>query len=83
MMKTKSVLSSIMAGIVSAMLSYGALISPANLAAIAIRRKMPDAWFSGLITWYAMFVVGGISLVVAALAFRMVYKRTMSSTPRS
>jgi hypothetical protein len=73
-MKTKALVEGILAGAVSAIFCYWALISPATLAAIAIRRKMPDAWFSGLITWYAMFAVIVVSIVVAGIACRMIYK---------
>lgn len=78
-MKIKALFGGIVAGVVSAILSYSALISPATVAAIAIRRKMPNAWFSGLITWYAAFVVIGMSLVIAGVAFRMVYKHSTQS----
>jgi len=73
-MKLKVVFESILAGVISAMLSYGALSLPATLAAIALRRKTPNAWFSGLVVWYAHFVVIGISIIVAGVACLMVYK---------
>jgi hypothetical protein len=82
-MKIKAVLERILAGVISAIFSYSALISPATVAAIAIRHKMPDAWFSGLITWYATFVVLGVSLVIAGVACRFVYKQVAGSTPRA
>jgi len=80
-MKIKALVEGILAGVVSAIFCYWALISPATLAAIAIRRKMPDAWFSGLITWYAMFAVIGVSMAVAGVASRVIYKH--ASTPRA
>jgi hypothetical protein len=43
---------------------------------------MPDAWFSGLITWYAAFTVIGISIATAVIAGRKVYKHVMRTTPR-
>jgi hypothetical protein len=70
-MKTKAIFEGILAGVISAVLSYRALISPATLGALAIRRKMPQAWFSGLITWYAAFVVIGVSIVIAGVAYRI------------
>jgi uncharacterized membrane protein len=82
-MKIKAVFESILVGVVLAIFSYSALISPATVAAIAIRHKMPDAWFAGLITWYAAFVVLGVSLVIAGVACRFVYKHVAGSTPRS
>jgi predicted phage tail protein len=83
MRKIKAVLESVLAGVISAIFSYSALIAPAIIAASAIRRKMPDAWFSGLITWYATFIVLGVSLVIAGVACRMVYKQAVGSTPKA
>jgi len=80
--RTKAIFESISAGAISAILSYSALISPATVAAMAIRRKMPNAWFSGLIGWYASFLVIGVSIVIAGVASRMVYKHAAGSTPR-
>lgn len=80
-MKIKALVEGILAGVVSAVFCYWALISRATVAAIAIRRKMPEAWFSGLIDWYATFAVIGVSMVVAVVACRMVYKH--ASTPRA
>jgi len=82
-MKIKAVLESIMVGVVLAIISYHELKTPAYLAAVALRRRMPDAWFSGLITWYALFIVIGISMVIAGVACRMVYKHAVGSTPRA
>jgi uncharacterized membrane protein YhaH (DUF805 family) len=76
-MKTKAILTSALLGVVLAILCYFALIAPATVAALAIRRKMPDAWFSGLIVWYATFVVIGVSTVAASIACRMTYKRML------
>jgi hypothetical protein len=82
-MKIKVVLESAVVGIVLAILSYHELRGPAYLAATALRRKMPDAWFSGLIVWYADFAVIAISIVIAGVACRMVYKHVAAgSTPR-
>jgi hypothetical protein len=80
-MKIKAIFEGILAGIISAILSYYLLISRATIAATVIRRKMPNAWFSGLIVWYATFVVIGISIVIAGVACRMVYKRVTGSRP--
>jgi hypothetical protein len=82
-MKIKATFEGILAGAVLAIFSYCALISPATIVAIKIRHKMPDAWFAGLITWYAAFVVLGVSLVIAGVAGRSVYKHVAGSTPRS
>ena len=82
-MKIKAILAGILVGAISAILSYYALISPATVAAIAMRRKMPDAWFSGLIVWYATFIVILVSIVVAGVASRVVYRHVADSAPRS
>lgn len=66
-MKIRAAFGGIVAGIVSTIVSYSVLMSRATLAAMAIRRKMPNAWFSGLITWYAAFLVIGVSLVIAGM----------------
>lgn len=82
-MKIKAVLEGILAGQISAVLSYSALISGATVTAIAMRRKLPDAWFSGLIVWYATFIVILVSIVIAAVAYRVVYKYAAESAPTS
>ena len=73
----------ILFGVMVATLSYLALISPATLAALAIRRKMPDASFSGLIVLYATFIVIGLSIVIAGFACRMVCKDVAGAAPKS
>jgi hypothetical protein len=82
-MKIKAVVETFVVGILVAGLSYRALISPATMAAIAIRHKMPNAWFSGLVTWYAAFAVCGVSAVIAAVVCRMVYRHADGSSPKS
>jgi NhaP-type Na+/H+ or K+/H+ antiporter len=82
-MKIKAVHEGILAGLISAVLSYSALISGATVTAIAMRRKLPDAWFSGLIVWYATFIVILVSIVIAAVAYRVVYKYAAESAPTS
>jgi len=82
-MRIKAVVEGILAGVISAIFCYGALISPATVAAIAIRRKMPDAWFSSSIVWYATSAVIGVSLAVAGIACRMIYKHVAGSIPRA
>jgi hypothetical protein len=82
-MKIKAVLEGIVAGLISAILSYSALISRATVAAIALRHKMPNAWFSGLIVWYATFIVILLSIVIAVVAYRLVYKHVTEAAPTS
>ena len=81
MMKIRAFVEGLLAGLISAILCYRALISPAILTALAIRRKMPHAWFSGLVTWYATLPVIGVSIAVAAVAFRKIYEH--ASTPKA
>jgi NhaP-type Na+/H+ or K+/H+ antiporter len=80
-MKPKAAIEGISVGFVSIALSYWALIAPATLAAISIRRKFPDAWFSGLIVWYATFVVIAVSIIIGGVACPVIYKHTARSTP--
>jgi len=82
-LKIKAALEGILAGIISSVLSYSAIISRASVTAIAMRRKMPDAWFSGSIVWYATFIVILVSIVVGAVAYRVVYKYAAESTATS
>jgi uncharacterized membrane protein YhaH (DUF805 family) len=82
-MKIRAETEVILFGVLVAMLSYLALVSPATIAALAIRRKMPDASFSGLIVWYATFIVIGLSIVIAGVACRMVYKDIARTAPKS
>jgi NhaP-type Na+/H+ or K+/H+ antiporter len=77
--KIRPIIESGLIGVVSMALSYKALISPATLMAISIRRKFPEAWFSGLINWYAAFIVLLLSIVVGGVACRAVYRHTMRS----
>ena len=79
-MKTKAAVEGIFVGFVSIALSYWVLITPATLLAISIRRRFPDAWFSGLIVWYATFVVIAVSIVIGGAACRVVCKHTARST---
>jgi predicted phage tail protein len=80
-MKFKALAEGILAGSISAIFCYCALISRATLAALAMRHKWPDAWFSGSIVSYAMLAVIGVSMAAAGVACRMIYK--YASTPRA
>ena len=80
-MKIKAAIEGIVVGIVSIAFSYRVLISPATLAALLIERKFPDAWFSGLFTWYVTFVVMAVAIIIGGVACRVVYKLTAPSTP--
>jgi len=83
MVRAKAILDSALAGAISGILSYSVLISPTTRAAVAIRHKMPGAPFSGLIVWYASFVVIGLSIIIAGVSSHIVYKHVAGSTPRS
>jgi hypothetical protein len=82
-MKIKAAIEGIVVGFISLALSYQLLISPATLAALSIRRKFPDAWFSGLITWYATFAVIAVAIGIGGVACRLVFKQVSESTSRS
>jgi hypothetical protein len=82
-MKIKAAIEGIVVGFISLALSYLVLISPATLAALSIRRKFPDAWFSGLITWYATFAVIAVAIGIGGVACRVVYKQVSGSPSRS
>jgi len=73
-MKLKALLEAILAGFVVAAFSYHVLITQSTYAALAISHKMPEAWFSSLLTWYAAFVVIGVSLIIGGVACWMVYR---------
>ena len=81
-MRLKAIFESVLAGIVAAIVSYFVLISPATLAALAIRRRLPDAWFSSAIVWYATAGVLVASLAIAGVVCRVVYKQTAGPAPR-
>lgn len=81
-MKLKVILESALAGIVAAIFCYSNLIPPATLASLAIRRRMPDAWFSSSITWYAAGAVLIASVAIAAVVYRIVYKQIGGTVPR-
>jgi hypothetical protein len=70
-MKIKAVFEGILAGLISGVLSYSAFISRATFTAIAMRAKMPDAWFPGLIVWYATSIVILVSIAIAEVAYRV------------
>jgi len=81
-MKPKATFESVLAAIAAAIFSYIILNTPATLAAFAIRRRMPDAWFSSSIVWYATAVVLTTSVTIAAVVFRIVYKQTEKASSK-
>jgi hypothetical protein len=52
-------------GLVSFILSFSLLRPAAELLAILIRRHWPEASFSGLIVWYAVFFAAGLAMAIA------------------
>jgi hypothetical protein len=76
-MKIKAICEGSLAAIVSAIFLYSALISPVTVSALHMRKTMPDAWFSSSVTWYALFAVLVLSITVASIVFRMVYRHSM------
>lgn len=75
-MTRKAVLKGILAGLLSCVLVFVCLSDSAERYALELRQKWPEAWFSGLITFYALILVIAISLAAGAIACRMVYKRS-------
>lgn len=73
-MRIKAMVEGALAGVLSLALSYKILIAPATFVALSIRRRFPHAAFSGLIVWYATFGVFALSVVIACVAFRAVYR---------
>lgn len=51
----------------------------AGVCAISIRRRWPDAWFSGLIVWDADFLALSVSIIIAVLAVSYLSNRDLSS----
>ena len=82
-MKIKAVVEGVAAAAVSAAAFYLSFHWPAINLALKIRRKWPDAPFDGLIVLYAMVAVMGISIAVGIVAYRMVYRHAVGTTPRS
>jgi preprotein translocase subunit SecY len=75
-MKFKAIFEGAVAAFFAAIFSYFVFTSPATMAALAIRRRMPDAWFSSSIVLYATAVVFIASMAMAIMVFRIVYKQT-------
>jgi hypothetical protein len=52
---------------------------PAEYCAVLIRRQWPEAWFSGLIVWYADFAAIAISVVIAVVIVQYACNRQGNS----
>jgi len=76
--KTTCVLRGAVMGIAASAVSFFLLRPVAELCAALIRRKWPDAWFSGLVVWYADFFAVGLSIAIAVVVGRLTFKRCHS-----
>lgn len=79
MAKMRAVAESAVTGLVTAVLTYSLFLTPAIRLALEIRRKYPDSSFSGMVTYYAEFVVMGTSLILAMVAARLIYLHVSKS----
>jgi hypothetical protein len=61
--------------VVALAVSFFVLRPAGELCAVLIRRRWPEAWFSGLIVWYADFFALGFSIAIAVVAGRYAFKR--------
>jgi hypothetical protein len=74
-MKVRKVHLSVIAVVVTLALSWSLLRPAGELCAVLIRRQWPEAWFSGLIVWYADFFAAGFSTAMAVVVGRYTFKR--------
>lgn len=82
-MKMKAIVEGVMAGLVTAMVSYHTLIAPVTLAALKIGHKHADGpLFLSMFAWYAAPAVMCASIVLAGVASRLVYKHVAESARR-
>jgi hypothetical protein len=63
-------LRTIIAGVVTLVLSFSILRPAGELCALLIRQHWPETWFSGLIVWYADFLAVVFSLAIAVVVVR-------------
>jgi len=75
----KVIFKSALAGIAAAIVSCFVLNSPVTRAALVIRQRMPEAWFSSSVVLYAIAVVLVCSIAIGSLVFRIAYKRAIRS----
>jgi hypothetical protein len=62
-------------GALALFLSYSLLRPASVLSAILIRRHWPEAWFSGLIVWYADLLAVACSIAVAIATGQYTFQR--------
>ncbi len=65
-------------GVAAFLVSFFLLRPAAVFCAVLIRRDWPEAWFSGLIVWSADFLASGLSIVLAVVVGRYVFKHCHS-----
>ncbi len=69
----------ILAGMVGFALSWSVIKPSVEIGAVLIRRRWSEAWFAGLIVWYADFFGLAFALAIAAIAGRLVWNKDSSS----
>jgi hypothetical protein len=69
-----------MIAMVPTLILFRGLMQPvAELCAIAIRRRWPDAWFSSSIVWNADFLALAFSIVIAVVIIQYASNRYLIS----
>jgi hypothetical protein len=63
-------------GLAALAVSFFMLRPAVELSAVLIRGQWPEAWFSGLIVWYADFFAAALSIAIAVVVGRYVLKRS-------
>jgi hypothetical protein len=72
--KTVRILRGTVSGLAAFAVSFFALRPVAELCAVLIRQHWPEAWFSGLIVWYADFLAAALSIAIAVVIGRYMLK---------
>ena len=78
-MKFKIIFKSALAGMAAAIVTCFVLNAPVTRAALNVRQRMPEAWFSSSIVLYAMAVVLICSIAIGSVVFGIAYKRAIRS----
>lgn len=82
MINRKAVFESFVAAAITTVACYHGLLWRATFTALSIRRKMPDAWFSGLVLFYAMLADIVVSIAIGGLVYWKVFKHIRRSTAK-
>ncbi len=75
-LKDNNSLRAVVSGFIALVLSFSLLKPAGELSAILIRRRCPEAWFSGLIVWYGDVIAVACSVIVAIAVGRHTFKRS-------